>query len=193
MNTNLELRITKRTDERLLERMKNHYSHPRGFVGRNICYAILYDDIYYGHIIAGSATRFLPGRNEFLGISLSQLNNVINNVFYSVSKVNEQYPTRNFTQLVLNEFVKKSSFDWENKYGDKVVGFESLIEPPRTGELYRRCGWIKMENMTKGYTCKRVSEKVVGMSTDSWGGRRVWDYENLRPKLVYCFKENQND
>ena len=65
----LELIITKRTDERLLHRMKNHYSSPKGFVGRNICYAIIYNDIYYGHIVGGSATRFLPGRNEYLRVS----------------------------------------------------------------------------------------------------------------------------
>ena len=45
---------TKRTDSRLLQLMHNHYSQPKGFVGRNICYAITFNDIYYGHIIGGS-------------------------------------------------------------------------------------------------------------------------------------------
>lgn len=65
----LRLEITKRTDKRLLERMKGHYSQPKGFVGRNICYAIYYKDIYYGHIVWGSATKHLKGRHEFLKTS----------------------------------------------------------------------------------------------------------------------------
>ena len=174
---------TKRTDTQLLERMDKHYSQPKGFVGRNICYAIYCNNIYYGHIVGGSATRFLKGRNDFLGIDLSSLNNVVNNIFYNVSKVNNQYPLRNFTSKVLKTFVNKVKIDWERKYGDKVVGFETLIEKPRTGDLYLKAGW-KCVGETIGYTCKRVS----GKGSDSWSGKRVWNTKNLRPKIVLCYK-----
>ena len=182
---NLVLEQTKRTDPRLLKRMATHYSQPKGFVGRIICYAILYGGVYYGHIIAGSATRFLPGRNEFLGIELADLNNVINNMFFNISKANGKYPKRNFATFVVKEFVRQSQVDWLSKYGDVVAGFESLIEPPRTGELYRRAGWTKT-GMTKGYTCKRVA----GKGSDSWSGKRVWNYDkdSLRPKHIFCLK-----
>ncbi len=179
----IRLEITKKTDERLLERMKSHYSEPKGFVGRSICYAIHYNDIYYGHIIGGSSTRFLPGRNEFFNMDLTRLNDIINNTFYNISKVDGKYPTRNFTTKVLNEFCNQISKDWYSKYGNKVLGFETLIEKPRTGELYIKAGWTKVGE-TMGYTCKRVS----GKGTDSWTGKRVWntDKESLRPKLVLC-------
>lgn len=177
----INLIVTKRTDLRLLQRMNIHYSQPKGFVGRSICYAIYYKDIYYGHIIGGSATRFLMGRNEFLGITIDQLNCVVNNTFFNVSKVNGRYPIRNFTSTVVSVFEDKVTLDWKNKYGDKVVGFESLIELPRTGELYKRAGWTQV-GITRGYTCKRVA----GKGTDSWTGKRVWDTKNLRPKLVLC-------
>lgn len=179
----IRLEITKRTDPRLLERMKIHYSQPKGFVGRNICYAIYYDNIYYGHIIGGSATRFLPGRNEYLGIDIGQLNLVVNNIFYNISKVNDKYPERNFTTKVLKKFSETVVLDWEDKYGDKAVGLETLIEKPRTGDLYRKAGWVEV-GTTVGYTCKRVA----GKGTDSWSGKRVWDVENLKPKLVLCLK-----
>ena len=179
----LELIITKRTDTRLLERMKIHYSQPKGFVGRNICYAIMFNGEYYGHIVGGSATRFLPGRNEFLNMDLSMLNQVVNNVFYNISPINGKYPMRNFTSLVLKRFMNQVVIDWENKYGDMVLGFESLIEKPRTGELYLRAGWTKVGE-TIGYTCKRIA----GKGTDAWSGKRIWDTENLRPKLVLCYK-----
>lgn len=181
----ISLTVTKRTDERLLERMKNHYSEPKGFVGRNICYAVTYRDVYYGHIVAGSATRFLPGRNEFLGVELGQINQVVNNIFFNVSPVDGIYPTRNFTAAIVKSFVEVATRDWKQKYGDTAVGFETLVEKPRTGELYKRAGWVEVGE-TKGYTCKRVA----GVGTDSWTGKRVWniDAESLRPKIVLCHK-----
>jgi hypothetical protein len=183
--------MTKRTNQRLLDRMAVHYSQPKGFVGRNICYAITYKSEYYGHIVAGSATRFLPGRNEFIGINEKQLCFVISNIFFNVSPVTEKYPRRNFTSEILCNFVQKSTKDWEDKYGDPVLGFETLIEPPRTGELYRRAGWTHV-GTTKGYTVKRKAwhENVAetGTGTDEWGGKRVWDMNDLRPKLVFCYK-----
>jgi len=163
--------------------MSKHYSHPKGFVGRSICYAILWDKVYFGHIVAGSSTRFLPGRNDFLGVSLNDLNHVINNIFYSISPNAGGYPVRNFTSFVVREFVRVSTEDWYNKYGDRVLGFETLVEFPRTGDLYRKAGW-KEVGETFGYTCKRVG----GVGTDAWSGKRVWDTKNLRPKRVFCFK-----
>jgi len=179
----LELIITKRNNNLLKSRMQKHYSKPKGFVGRSICYAVVFNNVYYGHICGGSATRFLKGRNEFLGITLKELDNVVNNIFYNVSPVNNKYPKRNFTTFVVKEFVKRIKNDWLKKYSDVVVGFETLIEKPRTGELYKRAGW-KIVGETIGYTCKRVG----GKGTDGWTGKRVWDTENLRPKLILCYK-----
>ena len=103
----LRLARTKRTDPNLLELMKIHYSHPKGFVGRNLCYAIYWNEEYFGHIVGGSATRFLPGRNEFLGIEIKDLNRVINNIFYHVFPVNNKFkstsvnPDRVVVKMVL--------------------------------------------------------------------------------------------
>ena len=182
----LTLIQTKRTDKRLLDKMKIHYSQPRGFVGRNICYAVMFNDIYFGHIVAGSATLHLPGRHDFLGTSKSQLNNIVNNIFFNVSpQPNSKYPVRNFTVKVIKVFVQYVVSDWNLKYGDEVLGLETLVEAPRTGELYLRAGWKKV-GVTKGFTCKRIA----GKSTDSWSGKRVWkkDPASLRPKNVLCYK-----
>ena len=179
----LLLQIVKRTDARILENMKNHYSQPKGFVGRNICYAILWNNKYYGSIVGGSATLHLPNREKHIGNT--NLNNIVNNIFYHVEKINNEYPKRNFAQFVLSEFRKKISNDWQNKYGDNVLFFESLVELPRTGEIYKRDGWIEI-GITKGFTCKRIE----GKGTDSWSGKRVWDTKNLRPKRVFL-RENK--
>jgi len=185
MQNEIILTQCKRTEPKLLDRMSVHYSQPKGFVGRNICYEVTFEGNYYGNVVAGSATRFLKGRNEYLGITIKMLNNVVNNIFFNVCKVDGKYPMRNFTTAVIEKFVKVVKIDWENKYGDKVVGFETLIEKPRTGELYKRAGW-KEVGETIGYTCKRVA----GKGTDSWSGKRVWktDKESLRPKIILCFK-----
>lgn len=134
----LELEITKSNDPKLLELMKIHYSQPKGIVGRRICYSIYYNDIYYGHIIGGSATFSLPGRKDITGNI--PLTSIVNNIFYHVSKVDDCYPLRNFTTLVVSLWRRRVSKDWEEKYGDKVLFFETLVELPRTGELYKKDG-----------------------------------------------------
>jgi hypothetical protein len=175
----LSLTVTKRTDERLLLLMERHYSQPKGFVGRNICYAVEWDGVYYGHIVAGSATKFLPGRNQFFGVeNTAHLVHIVNNIFFHIEP-GLGYPVRNFTSRVVGEWRGVVAGDWLEKYGDPVWGFETLVELPRSGELYRRDGWQEV-GTTHGYTCKRVA----GKGTDSWTGKRVWDVKNLRPKVV---------
>lgn len=173
----LSLVRVKRTHPTLLKNMGIHYSNPKGFVGRNICYLVLYGDICYGSIVGGSATKHLPGRKEFLKGSTINLNQIINNIFYHVEG---PYPTRNFTVKTLSLFRDTVSKDWYHKYGDMPKVFETLVELPRVGEVYFRDGW-HYTGLTKGYTCKRTS----GPSTDGWSGMRVWDKVNLRPKKVF--------
>ena len=173
--TQLRLERIKRTDHRMLANMAVHYSQPKGFVGRNICYAIMFGDTYYGSIAGGSATRFLPGRTVKRG-----LNNGINNIFFHVEKVGGKYPLRWFTVEVLTLYRATVERDWKEKYGDDVLWHETLVELPRTGECYTRDGWT-LVGQTKGYTCKRVA----GKGTDNWSGKRVWDTVNLRPKHVF--------
>ena len=178
------LRQIKRTDPKLLANMAVHYSQPRGFVGRNICYAIEWNDSYYGGIVGGSATLHLVGRDTFFGITKENkkqiLKNIVNNIFYHVERIDGVYPVRNMVPKVLELFRFQIAKDWQLKYGDPVIGFESLVELPRNGDVYKRDGWTEV-GITKGQTCKRVA----GTGTDSWSGKRVWNTENLRPKRVF--------
>jgi hypothetical protein len=180
----LRLDSIKRTDPRILVDMAVHYSKPGGFVGRNICYAIMFGDVYYGAIVGGSSTLHLVGRDEFFYLTKatkkSKLNRIINNIFYHIEKKGGKYPIRNMVPTVLKMFRERVTTDWVAKYNNSVIGFESLIELPRTGEAYKRDGWTEV-GITKGQTCKRVA----GKGTDSWTGKRVWDTKNLRPKRVF--------
>lgn len=180
----LKLEPIKRTDPRLLADMAIHYSQPKGFVGRNICYAIVVGEDYYGGIVGGSSTLHLVGRDQFFGLTKENkresLKQIVNNIFYHIEKKDGKYPIRNMVPAVLEAFREKITHDWLTKYGDCVIGFESLIELPRTGEAYKRDGWTEV-GLTKGQTCKRVA----GKGTDGWSGKRVWNTENLRPKRVF--------
>lgn len=180
----IRLEKIKRTDPRILLDMAEHYSQPKGFVGRNICYAIVYENIYYGAIVGGSSTLHLVGRDTFFGLTQENkkhiLKQIVNNIFFHIEKKDGKYPIRNFASAILKLFRKQIELDWQMKYGDTVIGFESLVELPRTGEIYRRDGWTHV-GITKGQTCKRVA----GKGTDAWTGKRVWDTKNLRPKHVF--------
>lgn len=155
--------------------MAVHYSQPKGFVGRQILYSIFFSDVHYGCIGFGSATRFLPGRTV-----IKDLKNGMNNIFYHVEKVDGKYPRRNFTTYALLEAEKQACQDYKDKYGDEVLWLETLVELPRTGDLYLKAGYT-LTGQTQGFTCKRVA----GQGTDSWSGKRVWDTKNLRPKRVF--------
>lgn len=179
----MTLEMISRTEKRLVEEMERHYSKPKGFVGRNICYAITVNGIRYGSIVGGSATRFLPGREI-----LANLRFGINNLFFHIEKQGGDYPCRNFAEKVLTIYCEQVENNWQSKYGDFPLWHEALVELPRTGECYRRSGW-KEVGVTKGFTCKRVK----GKGTDSWTGKRVWNTVNLRPKRVFvkpvsCFQ-----
>ncbi len=160
--------------------MAAHYSQPKGFVGRQLIYFVEHDGERYGAIAAGSATRFLPGREAFFGCVVP-LNNHVNNTFFHIEKRGGgRYPYRHFAARVVAEWRNVVLGDWFARYGDRVLGWETLVELPRTGALYVRDGWTEV-GMTKGFTCKRTA----GKGTDSWSGKRVWDMKNLRPKRVF--------
>ena len=58
MKTLVELVHTKK-DEQVQYLMSIHYSHPKGFVGRQIIYKIFYNEEFVGVIVGGSATLHL--------------------------------------------------------------------------------------------------------------------------------------
>jgi hypothetical protein len=189
MQTNLQLVKIKMNDNGLRAAMQEHYSQPKGFVGRRIIYAVLYNDVNYGFIAGGSPTLNLAGRNEFFEMeSNSEVNNLlVNNTFFHISKVSGIYPVRNFSSLVIKEWRVRIIEDWYNTYKISLIGYETLVELPRTGELYLRNNWTQV-GVTKGFTCKRISSNLTSNKTDNWSGQRVWDTKNLRPKLVFCKK-----
>ena len=167
--------------------MSLHYSKPKGFVGRSIIYAITPTDSMklYGFITANSAILYLHQRDTYFGYDFD-LNSIVNNQFFRLIRIAGKYPMRNFSSVVLREYRERVCTDWFNKYGDNVVGFETLVQPPLTGNVYIRDSWDYL-GMTKGYTCKRISA-LDSRPTDSWSGSRIWNTTDLVPKLIFCKK-----
>jgi len=185
----------------LLDAVKNHYSKPGGFVGRCLAYRVESGGLYLGAIVAGSATMHLQGRNEFFSISRNELGGIVNNVLFHIEPpwrnppiywdwlagksrvhLNRNYPIRNTAQKVLAQWREKVTKDWLAQYEQEVKGFETLVQPPRIGSVYRRDGW-QVVGMTKGFSCRRVAGTAAG---EKFGGKRVWTFDPSNKKLIFC-------
>ena len=160
--------------------MSIHYSHPKGFVGRQIIYKIYDDTKFRGVIAGGSATLHLPNRNEFFGDKFN-IQYIINNNFFHLI---DGHADKNLGTKVLSLWRKHVVIDWINRYGGEVIGFETLVELPRSGSIYKADNWT-LVGQTKGFTCRRVSGTETGVFS---GGRRIWNTnkDELKPKLVFC-------
>jgi hypothetical protein len=172
----IELVMSNKGDHDVKYLMSIHYSKPKGFVGRQIIYKAYNDNEFVGVIAGGSPTLHLAGRNEFFGDKFV-LGEIINNNFFHLLPSED----KNLGTKVLKLFRTKITRDWHEKYNSKIIGFETLVELPRKGSLYKADNWL-LVGQTKGYTCKRTA----GKGTDSWGGKRVWNTRELKPKLVFC-------
>ncbi len=101
----IELVRISRTYHRLMSDMAAHYSQPKGFVGRNICYAIAHDNTYYGAIVGGSATLHLPGRDQFFSLAKDTkqqgLLGIVNNIFFHIDRRGGNIPSATYPRLYL--------------------------------------------------------------------------------------------
>ena len=95
--------------------MSIHYSKPKGFVGRQIVYKIHYDDTFCGAIVGGSATKHLPGRNEFFDDKFN-LNAIVNNTFFHLLPGLPLNTGSKVLRLFRNNIIK----DWELRIGAQV-------------------------------------------------------------------------
>lgn len=180
----IKLEFASKSDPDIQNYMAIHYSHPRGFVGRQIMYRIWIDGVPCGAIAGGSATQHLPNRNEFFGDNF-QLQQVINNTFYHLENATTD---RNVGTKILKLWRKQVVKDWQAIYQSPVIGFETLVELPRDGALYKADNWT-LVGVTKGFTCKREA----GRGNERWGGIRVWNHNDLKPKLVFCKLISKSD
>ena len=162
---NIELEQVKQNNPKAREYITNHYTQPRGFIGRNTTHLIKVDGSYCGVVVSGSTSLYLPNRKEFFGDPVD-IQKIINNRLFRL-----ELNIPNLGTQVLKMWRKQVVLDWKIKYNCDPIGFETLVKPPRNGAVYRADNWF-YGGMTKGYTA-RVPKHGV----------RVW--YRTEPRLIF--------
>ena len=125
----------------------SHYPGSLGIVGRQINYLIYRDGKIVGIIGANSPPLKYKKFEDIFGKGKekSYLNN---NVFCLVDH------SKNLGTQVLRKFRTIIQKDYFEKYGDKLLGLVTFVEPPRRGSVYKADNWIYLGE-TKGIRCLR--------------------------------------
>jgi len=135
--------------------VRDYHSYKQGgnYAGRQINWFIrdMETDEIYGCIGVGSAIYVLKARGDFIGWKgltypsvceekQRNLNKIANN--WRFTMMPNTISISNMGSKVLSLLHKAAPKEWELKYGDKLVLFETLIEPPHLGTIYKAAGWI---------------------------------------------------
>jgi hypothetical protein len=134
---------------------RQHYVGSKGTVGRQLHYLIYFDGVAVGAISAGSAMFAHKKRDRILGVSKPEqqagVRHIVNNTMFRLIRPKDAMPRATDVLKVFRKVVIK---DWITEYGDCVRAFETLVEPPRWGGIYKLDGWKKI-GMTAGLGARR--------------------------------------
>ena len=134
---------------------REHYVGSKGTVGRQMHYIIYYKQKAVGAISAGSAMFAHKKRDRLLSITKAEqksgIRHIVNNTMFRLTRPKEHPPLATDVLKIWKERVKQ---DWLSEYGDYVRAFETLVEPPRWGGIYKLDGWRKV-GVTAGLGARR--------------------------------------
>ena len=134
---------------------REHYVGSKGTVGRQLHYIVYYDGKAVGGISAGSAMFANRHRDKFLNVSDQEkktgLRNIVNNTMFRMKRPPNELPLATDVLKVFKTTIIK---EWFRRYGDHVRAFETLVEPPRWGGIYKLDGWTKI-GKTAGLGARR--------------------------------------
>jgi hypothetical protein len=151
----LVLQRCKKSDKTFGRLFFTHYPESKGIVGRSLCYLVIYKNQVAGIIACSSPPKNYKHFREYFNTTDDNLY-VNNNVFRLV--LNEP----NLGTKTLKLFRERIAKDYEKKYGTKLIGIVTFVEPPRTGAMYKADNWnllgetqgikvIRRENFEKQY------------------------------------------
>lgn len=138
-------------------RMYHGYVPTTSYVGRQCNYSIWCEGYEIGFFGWGSAVMAMKPRDDYIGWTKQQrlfnIPKIANNWRFTLI---DDLP-KNTATKVISLAINKGREDWKKKYDDELVLVETLVEPPRTGTIYRASKW-EMVGMTKGtqYEWKHV-------------------------------------
>lgn len=128
----------------------SHYPGSKGIPGRSLCYLA-----YTGTELIGIIGVNSPPHNYKIFRRYFSCNNdncfVNNNVYRMIVQ------RKNLGTQVLKLFRKTIKHDYQEKYGEKLLGIVTFVEPPRTGAIYKADNWDYL-GLTQGKRMKRDKE-----------------------------------
>lgn len=134
---------------------REHYVGSKGTVGRQMHYIVYYEQKAVGAISAGSAMFAHKKRDKLLGITKEEqksgIRHIVNNTMFRLTRPKDAPPLATDVLKIWKTQVKQ---DWLRDYGDYVRAFETLVEPPRWGGIYKLDGWKKV-GVTAGLGARR--------------------------------------
>lgn len=145
-----------------------HYPGSKGIPGRSLCYLIYMDSAIIGIIGVNSPPHNYGLFRRYFGCDNDNCF-VNNNVFRLIR--NEQ----NLGTRVLKMFRNRILVDYFEKYGERLIGVVTFVEPPRTGAMYKADNWDFI-GMTAGKRMRR--------DKDTW--EKV--FSDGVPKHVFGYK-----
>jgi hypothetical protein len=147
----VELIKVKRTDKDYQEIRDRHYVPNHGCIGRQLHYNILEDGKTIGIISGASAIWASEYRDKYFKITKDnrkeRINKIIDNVVFRLED-----NVKNLGTQILSQWRKQVKEDWEKRYNDNVIGYETFIfGDGRFGSMYKADNW-DYAGMTKGNT-----------------------------------------
>ena len=134
---------------------REHYVGSKGTVGRQLHYIVYFNGHAVGGISAGSAIFAHKKRDKYLNIGEAEkrkgIRHIVNNTMFRMIRPSHEEPK---ATAVLTAFKSTVVDDWLTAYGDFVRAFETLVEPPRWGGIYKLDGWKRIGN-TLGLGARR--------------------------------------
>jgi len=170
----IRLELVKRSDKDYQSIRDRHYVANHGCVGRQLHYNIYLDDKLVGIISGASAIWGNEHRDLYFDINKEnrqkKINKIISNVVFRLED-----NQKNLGSQILSMWRKRIKTDWENRYNDNVIGFETFIfGAGRHGSLYKADNWDYV-GMTKGNT-KHHAHGMYG------GTERI----KTDKKMIFC-------
>lgn len=166
-NEGLSLKHVPKSDGLFGKLFFEHYPGSKGIPGRSLCYLV-----YRGLEVVGIIGVASPPHNYKIFREYFEAEDdncfVNNNVFRLILQ------EKNLGTKVLKEFRRVIYADYLEKYGERLLGIVTFVEPPRTGALYKADNWDYL-GMTQGKRMRRDKE--------TW--QKVFTQET--PKLIYAY------
>lgn len=174
MKYNIELVKCKRTNPDYQAIRDRHYVANHGCIGRQCHYLVYVDSEIVGIISGASAVWACKPRDDFFGINKDnrreKINKVINNVVFRL-----EHSKKNLGTQILSKWRKRILIDWQDRYKDNVIGFETFIfGENRKGSMYKADNWLHCGETKGSAKCKPHGAYGIGL-------RKPTDI-----KLVFC-------